>query len=212
MSKLTASIISHASRTEFVDEMVLSCAQQTRKPKEVILLYRQFEDENIQSRMNRGIAMSTADAYVMMGDDDKLHPEFLEKTLAIMEEQEADIVYTHMQEFGDRNGIHGVADWSSFNFRTHFGIFYSSLVRKSLWERVGGYDVRSGPFLDWDFWWMCKDIGAKAIRIPEPLFLYRTHGDQDSQTLTGDMKTWSREYILSKHNFLDKEPIRKTYE
>jgi len=206
---LTASIIIPAYRADFIGETILSIANQTIKPKEVILLYNIYPDEDVNSKINRGISLSTADSFIVLGDDDKIHPEFVEKTLAKMEETNADIIYTDMEQFGVEPGIHRPGHHFELDrFPENFGIFFTSLTKKSIWERVGGYDVMCGPFCDWDFWWMCAEHGAKAVYLNEPLFQYRRHSSQDSQNLSNEMCKWSRDYILEKHKNTKLKPQR----
>src|ERR1700728_2076431 len=83
-------------------ETIDSVYEQTRRPDEVILL---TSDDTIWEKMNRGVAMSHADAFVVLGDDDKLDPAFLQKTEAEMEKG-FDIVGTALENFGDESGVH----------------------------------------------------------------------------------------------------------
>lgn len=203
---MDCSVIIPSYRTEFIDETILSIAKQTRRPKEVIIVYE--PSDLCELKTNRGVAMSTSEAFIVLGDDDKLHPEFIEKTLRKMEDSNADIVYTGMEQFGENPGHHYPPGFKLENFKDSFGIYFTSLTRKSLWEKVGGYDPKAGPFFDWDFWWMCAEAGAKAEYLPEPLFQYRTHPGQDSTKLSKEMSKWSREYILDKHNKISQRPQR----
>lgn len=205
---LTASIIIPSNRTTFVDETILSIAKQIVRPKEVVMLYDIHNTvEANADKINRGASMISADTFVVLGDDDMLHPEFLEKTLAKMEETGCDLVSTAMEQIGLEPGIHRTV-MNLDRMKEHFGLFYTTLIRKSLWEKVGGYDAFCGPFSDWDFWWRCAEVGAKVEYLLEPLFIYRRHDKQDSQTLTDEMCKWSREYILEKHRRIKERPQR----
>lgn len=69
--------------------------------------------------------------------------------------------------------------------------------KKSVWQRVGGYDenMPHRGWEDYDFWYRCLKAGYEIEVISEPLILYRKHGftmaneaGQNSQEL--------KEYIL----------------
>lgn len=51
------------------------------------------------------------------------------------------------------------------------------MFRKSMWEKIGGYDesMRLG-YEDWEFWLRAVKNGYRVTVVSEPLFLYRKHG------------------------------------
>ncbi len=55
-------------------------------------------------------------------------------------------------------------------------VFY----RRSLWERVGGFDTSYHLAFDYDFWVRCFLAGAKVAHIPRPLTQFRLHSAQKS--------------------------------
>lgn len=55
-------------------------------------------------------------------------------------------------------------------------VFY----RRSLWERVGGFDTTYHLAFDYDFWVRCFLAGAKVAHIARPLTQFRLHSAQKS--------------------------------
>jgi hypothetical protein len=53
-------------------------------------------------------------------------------------------------------------------------IFCSSLFRKSIWKKVGGYKVRNGPhYEDWNFWCRCY-LGGAIFKYVDSLIYEHT--------------------------------------
>lgn len=55
-------------------------------------------------------------------------------------------------------------------------VFY----RRSLWERVGGFDTSYHLAFDYDFWVRCFLSGARVAHVPFPLARFRLHDAQKS--------------------------------
>lgn len=136
------------------------------------------ENGGLSSARNAGIKEVTTEWVLTLDADDKLHPQFIEKTLAKAEETGCDIVGTWQQEFGDRNGMYRFIDNPTFEmFMQSNRINCCSLYRKKMWEGVGGYDenMKSG-YEDWFYWLKATKKGYKIRVVNEPLFFYRKHG------------------------------------
>jgi hypothetical protein len=52
--------------------------------------------------------------------------------------------------------------------------------RRTLWERVGGFDASMHLAFDFDFWVRCLRAGARVARVEEVLAEFRLHPDQKS--------------------------------
>ncbi len=52
--------------------------------------------------------------------------------------------------------------------------------RRSLWEKVGGFDVRYHLAFDYDFWVRCFRAGARVAHLPATLTRFRIHPGQKS--------------------------------
>jgi cellulose synthase/poly-beta-1,6-N-acetylglucosamine synthase-like glycosyltransferase len=52
--------------------------------------------------------------------------------------------------------------------------------RRSLWEKVNGFDTRWHLAFDYDFWVRCILAGARVAHIPEVLARFRLHSSQKS--------------------------------
>jgi hypothetical protein len=109
--------------------------------------------------------------------DDRLHPEFLGTMLRALDEHpEADWAWTDLQLFGESEEV-----WrfpSPFPDLCPAHLNYrggSSVIRRSLWESLGGYaeDPLLSGLEDLDFWLGALQIGATPIHVPGLLYEWR---------------------------------------
>lgn len=131
----------------------------------------------LASARNYGIARCKGEFVVALDSDDKLQPEYLQKTLfALQKNEKAGAVTTHLQCFGISDVIWKPEGGDIISFLAANQAIAGSMFRKKIWEEIGGYDesdwVRVG-FEDWDFWIMMCAKGWVIDCIPECLFLYR---------------------------------------
>lgn len=52
--------------------------------------------------------------------------------------------------------------------------------RRSLWEKVGGFDTSYDLTFDYEYWVRCFLAGARVAHLPEVLCRFRVHADQKS--------------------------------
>ena len=125
---------------------------------------------------NTGIKASNASILLPLDADDRVAPTFLEKAVRILEAYpDVGFVYPYIQHFGLRNDAYYLPDFDADTVVHADNIAcVCSLVRKSVWKEVGGYNINmKDGYEDWDFWVGCIEKGWKGYRIPEALFNYR---------------------------------------
>jgi cellulose synthase/poly-beta-1,6-N-acetylglucosamine synthase-like glycosyltransferase len=187
-------IPTQGKRPEMLSEAVESIKAQTVPVEYAIVCGH----NSIADRLNGALEKSNCDAFVVLSDDDRLAPDFIEKTVAKMEERGVDIVYTDCVIFGRRNcKAHALGEWTKQNIDRNTVPLCTSLCRKSAWQKAGRFEWV--PFYDWDFWWRCFYSGATAFWLKEHLWFYRDHEDQGSAV--EDM-AHSRATILERHKLL----------
>lgn len=129
-----------------------------------------YEKAGAVATRNALVASVDTEWFVPLDDDDILQRPFI-ATLA-PHLKGADVVY-------GRPYVHG-SDWTPYRYsfdardlRKQNYIPATAIIRRSLWEALGGYaDVRDEI---WDFWLRAVDAGARFRHVTETLWVYRFH-------------------------------------
>jgi glycosyltransferase involved in cell wall biosynthesis len=209
---LTSIIIPCYNQSNWLSEAIESSLNQTYKNIEVIVVndgstdntseiakkynIKLIEKENggLSSARNAGIKEARGKYILPLDADDKILPEFIEKTIGL-----DDIVSTAQQEFGDSNTLWNTQPEhpSHEMFKSNNQINCCALHLKEIWEDIGGYDEKMTGYEDWDYWYRATKNGYTITVIREPLFLYRKHGHS---MVTDAIKRHEelKQYILNK--------------
>jgi cellulose synthase/poly-beta-1,6-N-acetylglucosamine synthase-like glycosyltransferase len=162
---------------------------------------------------NTGFAAARGRFVVPVDADDLLAPSFLAVTTAALSgDSEADCAYTDLQLFGDSEAIWRFKLGSPADMLSEQSIpGTGALMRKELWERLGGYGDLWGNE-DWDFWIAAVRFGIKPIRIAAPLYLYRRTPQSMSATSLRYHEHRSREAIYRRHRpFFDRHHAGRAF-
>jgi glycosyltransferase involved in cell wall biosynthesis len=123
---------------------------------------------------NTGIAASRGRYVLPLDSDDLIAKGALARFAAALDaDPELDVVYGDREDFGDINGIRRSGCFDLSRLRYFNQLPYCAMYRRSLWERVGGYQVNVSGFDDWNFWIAAAAAGACARRLPEVLLHHR---------------------------------------
>jgi glycosyltransferase involved in cell wall biosynthesis len=107
--------------------------------------------------------------------DDRLAPTWFEKAVAALDAQPDLAFVSHwLETFGDERWTWTPASCDLPALLARNTVNGAALVRRTPFERVGGYDesMRNGCE-DWDFWLRMVENGYRGAIIPEVLFYYR---------------------------------------
>ncbi|HVY72271.1 MAG TPA: carbamoyltransferase C-terminal domain-containing protein, partial [Verrucomicrobiae bacterium] len=128
---------------------------------------------------NAGIHTATGKYVLPLDADDLIQPEFLAKTVSVLEANpRVSIAYTDVEQFGVRNEIWRTRDDDPKLVLNNTRHAYCALFRRGVWETVGGYNRNMvWGYEDWDFWVGCFEHGLVEQRVPEPLMRYRTKAE-----------------------------------
>jgi glycosyltransferase involved in cell wall biosynthesis/predicted O-linked N-acetylglucosamine transferase (SPINDLY family) len=144
-------------------------------PKHAIRLVEKANG-GLSDARNAGIRFARGEFILPLDADDKIHSEFLTKTVGLLEKNpDVGIAYTDWVYFGAHTTSRQALDYNFEQLCTKENLFTcTSLYRKSAWIAAGGYNPNMTKGLeDWDFWINCGKHGFTGRRIPEPLFFYR---------------------------------------
>lgn len=107
--------------------------------------------------------------------DNALYPTALEKTYDALMRGSFPAVYTQIEEFGERNGVGRADMWDTTLMRKNNYIDVMALIRKDVWQQVGGFSHIEEGWEDYDFWLKFIDAGLEPGYLPQILCRYRVH-------------------------------------
>lgn len=222
MSTLISVIISTYNQAQFIEETIKSILEQTYENFEVILVNNASTDNTkeivdkysgdkfkiyhnkycgLSASRNFGASKSSGDFILFIDGDDKISPDFLEKTSKVLEENpEIGFAYTDTQHFSGSNGSWSHPEYNFQNLLQQNFISSCSLIRKSAYDQSGGYDTDNwGYWEDWQEWIKLGSIGWYGKHIPEKLFYYRVHAKSGMQSKRNSMLSLVyRAFVISK--------------
>jgi len=83
-----------------------------------------------------------------------------------------------IKEFGERDGLMGVADYDPVRLANGNYIDAMALVSKAVWAAVGGYDTMRTGWEDFDFWCKLAERGLWGVKVPDgPFAEYPVHSN-----------------------------------
>lgn len=162
---------------------------------------------------NNGIARASAPYIIPLDADNRLRPVFLDRAIAVLDaEPHVGVVYGDAEYFEGRTGrwVVGPPDFKRLLVENQ--IDACACLRRSLWERMGGYDEHM-PHMgweDWDLWLRCTVAGVEFRYVPEVFFEYRVRAG----SMITDTRTRQQElvaYIFGKPPLRFLAPLRKHY-
>lgn len=126
--------------------------------------------EGCSNTINSLAAGAHGEWLLPLADDDLLLPGALATLLAASEG--ADVVYAPPLVTGNEDR------WWFFQAPPVIPSF--GLIRKELWDRIGGYDESLTREEDRAFWVAALELGARFVRVDYPCWVYRQHSGNKS--------------------------------
>jgi glycosyltransferase involved in cell wall biosynthesis len=125
---------------------------------------------------NAGMAAASGRYLLPLDADDRLHPEFLAETVAVLDaDQGVAIAYTDFRFFEGADDVRIRPEYDVDRLCEFNLLASTALFRREAWSATGGYDPRLAGLEDWDFWLACAERGFFGRRVPRILFEYRRH-------------------------------------
>jgi len=129
---------------------------------------------------NAGIRLAKGEFILPLDSDNRVRDAYLSEAVSVLKENpNLDVIYADAEYFGEKNGRWYVPEFDLLSLIRGNFIDACAVYRKSLWEKVGGYDehMPSMGLEDWDFWLRVAVHGGAFSHLPEIGFDYRVRSD-----------------------------------
>jgi len=139
--------------------------------KEKIILIDQ-KNMGLSAARNIGIKASNSEWILPLDADDYIRPDMLDLCYKRAIDKNADVVYTDVYLLKEKLNHNMKLEMDLIKFKRNC-LVCTSLFKKSMWEKAGGYDEEmKGGYEDWDFWLSCIEKDAVFEKQDGYLFVY----------------------------------------
>lgn len=156
------------------------------------------QNVGLGNALNIGLKECSYDLVARMDTDDICMSDRFEKQIGFFENSDVDIIGSYCIEI-DEDENRGNLRKMPLNHQDIYNNLFTNpfihpamMFKKSIIEKVGGYDKTLTRRQDYDLWFKCAKAGAKFANIGEPLLLYRftndTHKKQNLNLMLSQAK------------------------
>jgi glycosyltransferase involved in cell wall biosynthesis len=181
------------------DSNTLQVLDQLAEQPNITVLHK--ENGRMSSARNHGVNHAKGKYIEALDADDYFDPSFFAKAVAILEQEPTTAVVTsYIKYFGNKTGISKPRGGNAFNFLFSNQCPACAMVRKDIWDKVGGYDesMKLG-YEDWEFYLRITKLNMEVHLIPECLLFYRQTEKSTLKNDTHPNRAGIIQYILEKH-------------
>jgi glycosyltransferase involved in cell wall biosynthesis len=135
-------------------------------------------NRGLPASRNLAVAAARADLIMVMDADNLVYPNCLARLRdALGHDPEAAFAYATLEAFGHEPGLRSELGWSPRWLCESNYIDAQAMVRRSTYERHGGYredDDFAYGWEDWELWLRLAEAGERGVHVPQMLGRYRT--------------------------------------
>jgi len=195
-------IIASYNYGAYLAEAIESAAAQTVPPHEIIVVDDGSSDDSVsvarrysvtvierqhegaQRAMEAGIQASSGECFMLLGADDRVAGNYLEKALPFLEhDSDVGLVYTSETLFGSVHDFIPARQFSHARLLAANYVHGSAVIRRSAYDGTPG--LATAPLAVYEDWYMVLDIvsnGWTAARTNDTTLYYRQHGMSRNKT------------------------------
>jgi len=155
------------------DELTLR--ELDRLPRQVRLMRK--ANGGLAEARNTGLRQVQTPYALVLDADDRLPPDALRRLRELLVAEPAlGFSYGLVRFFGDWEGVMKMPPYDPYRLLYRHNIGSTALMRRELFEDLGGYDGAFQGYEDWEFWLHALARGWRGRRVQAVALLYRRHG------------------------------------
>ena len=140
-------------------------------PTIAIRLVRHAENRGLAAARNTGFSHARSELVFLLDADNELFPQGLSRVVRTIRASDAGFAYGLLAAFGDESRLVSHLPWDVERLCRAPYIDAMALIRRSTWERIGGYSTGPGDVAygweDYQFWLGCAHAGISGQLTPE---------------------------------------------
>ena len=175
--------------------------EKNHKRFESFQLLQQPRNLGLANARNTGFRHARTEFVFVLDADNLIYPRCLHCLLMALQNCDASFAYCYLEKFGDISGLQNTKPWNAHLLQHGNSIDAMVLLRKSIWEMVGGYAIDM-PIMGWedfDLWFRIAKIGGWGVQVPEVLARYRVSRKSMLQKRTNKKLQTLWAYLQAKH-------------
>ena len=154
------------------------CNEYSKKDSRI--KYKKLEkNEGISENTNHCLEMATGNYIALFDHDDLLHPTALYENMCVINEKDADFIYSDEDTFSktpaDAYCPHHKPDFSPDTLRSYNYICHFSVLKKSLLDEVGTFRKAYDGSQDYDMILRLTEKAKVIEHIPKIIYYWRSH-------------------------------------
>lgn len=144
------------------------------------------KNRHIADSTNEAAKLATGEYIGLLDHDDLLWSNALFEVVNVLSKDDADLLYTDEEKVShnphEKLSVFFKPDWNpefmySVNYITHFVV-----MKRELFERLGGMRSQYNGAQDWDFCLRASDITDKIVHVPKVVYSWRVHDQSTAKT------------------------------
>jgi len=188
--------------------------------KDARFKYYSKENEGLGKTRNYGISKAKGAFILPLDSDNLVDMHFASEALNVFEKNpDVGVVHGNAEYFGEKTGVWKV---DKFDFEKMLITNYidaCAIFKKSLFDEVGGYDVKI-PFQgveDWELWLAFGSINVKFYHLNKVTFKYYVNNNSMIRSFSDEMFKQNKNYIVNKYSnqyylhFIKNKTLLDTY-
>ncbi|NNE12058.1 MAG: glycosyltransferase [Ilumatobacter sp.] len=171
-----------------------------RHPEIPLLLLGSDINRGLPAARNFGFEHARGELMMVMDADNLVYPNALARLAATLDEHpDAAFAYCTLEQFGTEPGVRSAMAWNVERLCDANYIDAQAMLRRSTWERYGGYrtdDELVFGWEDWELWLRLAAAGEHGVHLAQMLGRYRTQEQSMLSTtnlVAGEMRRHLRE-------------------
>jgi glycosyltransferase involved in cell wall biosynthesis len=167
------------------------------------VLLTNVKNYGLATSRNTGFDVARNEFVFVLDADNQIYPRAVARLLAACELTGDPAAYSQLEMFDEERGTGTAYVWDPDRLARYNFIDAMALVRRSVWQRLGGYGhFETAGWEDYDLWCRFVEHGLVATFVPQILCRYRVHGKSMLRTETNQNVLGVMAEMLVRHPWL----------